>query len=920
MGDAESATGPETPAARWKRIEDLFVQADTLPQAERAAFLETACTDLELRREVASLLANAADAPAVLHAAVGARVEQLVGERAAAFLGKRHGPYRLIELLGEGGMGAVYLAERDDAQYKRRVAIKILHHGLGSPQAIARFRDERQILAALDHPGIVRMLDGGATEDGQPYLVMEHIDGVPLTRYVRERDASSRECVELVRRVCAAVQYAHQKLVVHRDLKPSNILVGADGMPKLLDFGIAKLIDPEGDREARTQTGAAMLTPEYASPEQARGEAVSVATDVYSLGAVLYELLAGRPPHPRTDNALEMLRVICEVDPPRPSTVASESRRRELAGDLDNIVMKALHKEPARRYASIEQLDDDLGRYLDRLPVHARVPTFGYRAGKFVRRNRGVLAVAVIVAGALAAATVISIGQARRAEHQAARAEHRFGQVRTLANAMLFEFDAKLQNISGATEARQLMVMRALEYLDGLADESTSDPDLARELATAYIKVGDMQASIYEPSLGQPEQGLTSYRKATEIVDRLLASGHAELATQRLKATVMIGTGLLEQSQDQVTLSRRHLVEALAFVKTLPVTTDYDRYVLRAYLSLSYIERATGDPQAAAVWTAELFEVVSHWTASPDARYAIGIAFSDRADNRLSVGDTRGACDDDLAAKAAYEGLVAEHPDDARFARERAFSLMTLGGCRSGFGNVEIWTPHEDDLAGAESALREGVAIAEQLAKDRLDTRANAFLTTLLVQLGLVLAERDVNAAVPVFERARSLYLALPDSFQSVDPDRWFTACTAAESLARVGRREEAFELLRSGLASTEAVAAAPTASYDDHFHLQMCRYLAARADRALGDEASAAKLLDEVVATLDGQILTRPRSANSYVGAAAALELLAELRPAEACALRDRARATWRRWPGPPTPFIAAQIATIERARASCP
>ena len=185
MGDAESATGPETPAARWKRIEDLFVQADTLPQAERAAFLETACTDLELRREVASLLANAADAPAVLHAAVGARVEQLVGERAAAFLGKRHGPYRLIELLGEGGMGAVYLAERDDAQYKRRVAIKILHHGLGSPQAIARFRDERQLLASLDHPGIVRLLDGGRTDDGLPYLVMEHVDGVPFATHVR---------------------------------------------------------------------------------------------------------------------------------------------------------------------------------------------------------------------------------------------------------------------------------------------------------------------------------------------------------------------------------------------------------------------------------------------------------------------------------------------------------------------------------------------------------------------------------------------------------------------------------------------------------------------------------------------------------------------------------------------------------------
>jgi WD40 repeat protein len=387
---------------RWDRIADLFEQALELAAAERAGFVDRACAgDAEMHRELEALLASAPATGAWLRDAIRAEVQELASDAIQAQIGRRIGPFRLIRLLGRGGMGAVYLAERDDAQFSQRVAIKMLSCAIGSSEAIARLRDERQILAALDHPHIVRLLDGGSTDDGMPYLVMEYIEGTTVTAYAEQHQLSLRARIALIRRVCAALQYAHQNLVIHRDIKPGNILVDAGGAPKILDFGIAKLLAPVASfrREAQTRTGFLMFTPEYASPEQARGAAVSTATDVYSVGVVLYELVTGQPAHRTTASALESLRVICEVDPPRPSAVGSNTPRRELVGDLDNIILKALHKDPARRYASMEHLADDLGRWLDGMPVAARPSTVAYRAGKFARRNKVPVIAAVLVVG-----------------------------------------------------------------------------------------------------------------------------------------------------------------------------------------------------------------------------------------------------------------------------------------------------------------------------------------------------------------------------------------------------------------------------------------------------------------------------------------------------------------------------------------
>jgi eukaryotic-like serine/threonine-protein kinase len=370
------------------------------------------------------MLAPPGTAAAALRSAIGQEFKAVATGVATAQINRRIGPFRLLRLLGQGGMGAVYLAERADAQFAHRVAIKLLQYAVGSPAIVARFRDERQILAALKHPNIVRLVDGGSTDDDLPYLVMEHIEGTTITRYANEHQLSLRARIELIRQVCGGLQYAHQNLVVHRDIKPSNILVDAGGIPKILDFGIAKLLAPvhEFEREAKTRTGFAMFTPEYASPEQARGDVISTMTDVYSAGAVLYELVTGRPPLRVSGSALEILETICKTEPPRPSTVAPTPRTRELAGDLDNIILKALHKDPERRYASVEQLSDDLGRWLDGLPVHARTATLRYRAHKFVSRNKAMVAAITAVVTTLLGATVVSLDQARRADEQAVRA------------------------------------------------------------------------------------------------------------------------------------------------------------------------------------------------------------------------------------------------------------------------------------------------------------------------------------------------------------------------------------------------------------------------------------------------------------------------------------------------------------------
>ncbi|HEX2931523.1 MAG TPA: serine/threonine-protein kinase, partial [Candidatus Binatia bacterium] len=390
----------------WRRVGEIFHQAVEVPTADRGRWVVSACNENEeLLREVNSLLRNDQDARAFVQERLKAGVEAFVDDERVRRTPERAGPYRLIREIGHGGMGTVYLAERDDDQYKIAAAIKLVTPGLDTDFVLRRFRRERQILAQLDHPNIARLLDGGTTAEGLPYIVMEYVAGQPISEYCRQRHLTTGEILKLFLNVCAAVAHAHRQFIVHRDLKPGNILVRPDGAVKLLDFGICKVLYSHALLGGDTVTdGGRLLTPDYASPEQIRGDPVTIASDVYSLAAVLYELLTGQKPH-RFKNAslLEVERAVCEQEITRPSAAVPDAAiARRLRGDLDLILLQALDKDPARRYTSVEQFADDLRRHLERLPVKAQEPRLSYRLRKLIARRKASFATAALVVAMLA--------------------------------------------------------------------------------------------------------------------------------------------------------------------------------------------------------------------------------------------------------------------------------------------------------------------------------------------------------------------------------------------------------------------------------------------------------------------------------------------------------------------------------------
>ena len=434
---------------RWQKIKAVLEDALEREAPERTAFLDAACQgDDELRGEVEALLASEAEAGDFIETPI---FRLRLSDTAPLAEGQRVGAYRIVREIGRGGMGSVYLAERADEAYRQKVALKVLRRGMDTDEIVRRFRSERQILANLKHENIAMLLDGGAVEDGRPFLVMEHVEGRPLDEYCDARKLSTRERLELFRKVCSAVHLAHQNLVVHRDLKPGNILVTADGVPKLLDFGIAKIVDPD-QQSTLTRADLRPMTPEYASPEQVRGDAITTASDIYSLGVLLYHLLTGHSPYrPATRDPMSLAKAICETEPPRPSSVINKieevkrpdgsarqvtpesvsqvrdgdagALRRHLAGDLDTIVLKAMQKDPQRRYASVDQLSNDIARHLDGLPVIAQKDTLRYRMGKFVGRHKVGVSLAAVLALLIVGAGITVTLLWQRAVREQARAE-----------------------------------------------------------------------------------------------------------------------------------------------------------------------------------------------------------------------------------------------------------------------------------------------------------------------------------------------------------------------------------------------------------------------------------------------------------------------------------------------------------------
>jgi eukaryotic-like serine/threonine-protein kinase len=557
---------------RWGEIQRQLDVALSLGIAERRIFLESiGAKDEELRRELESLLAVETADPEFMNTPALSLLQSSSLESGSvpnSMLGRVLGAYRVTGQLGAGGMGEVYRAVRADGHYDQQAAVKIVRPGVGGGEfSSLRFRNERQILAKLDHPNIAKILDGGTTEDGLPYFVMELIDGVPITEYCDRNCLSIEGRFRLFRTVCSAVHYAHQHLVVHRDIKPTNILVTPEGVAKLLDFGIAKMLSPDAAAENATLTGVCAMTPEYASPEQLRGEPITTAADVYSLGLVLYELLtgqrayrfSGRMPH-------EIARVVLESEPDRPSSAvfrnkvrqdklpekpdiepnlgaescnlrgfsSAQKLHRRLAGDADNIILKALRKEPGGRYVSADQLSEDIRRHLEGLPITASKGTTAYRVRKYVARHKvGVASIALILL-ILVTGIVLTFREARIARRNELLAERRFNDVRKLAHSLMFDIHDSIENLPGSTPARKLVVDQALSYLDSLAREAGSDVTLQRELAAGYDRVAGVLGSPYGSNLGDTQGALESYRKALAIREGILKAnpGDAQAALE----------------------------------------------------------------------------------------------------------------------------------------------------------------------------------------------------------------------------------------------------------------------------------------------------------------------------------------------------------------------------------------------------
>jgi serine/threonine-protein kinase len=568
---------------RWKRLQDLFEQASGLAPEKRAVYLTEACgDDTQLREEVESLLSADAEAGSFIGEAVGDAAQSLAASVTLDEGSRRIGAYQVESELGTGGMGKVFLAVRADDEYRKQVAIKLIRWGADDDEVRRRFLAERQILANLDHPYIARLLDGGTTDDGLPYVVMEHIDGEPIDSYCDNHELTTKERLQLFRRVCEAVQYAHGNLVVHRDVKPGNILVAGDGSPKLLDFGIAKLLDSESGVPV-TRTQVRLMTPEYASPEQVKGEPVTTASDVYSLGVLLYELLTGhRPYRIKRDAPGEVERVICTEEPDKPSTAVSQedelpprngggprkvtpesvsrSRRvtpdrlrKQLAGDLDNIVLMALRKEPIRRYASVAQFSDDIRRYLEGRTVQARKDTWGYRTSKFVRRHKAAITAGAAIIVAIAGLTGFYLN---RLAHERDNARQEAAKAEQVAGFLteLFEVSDPGESRGNEVTARELLDRGAERIDDELVDQPEVRAALMGVIGRTYESLG-----LYDEALPLHERALTVNRE-------IYGDDHVEVAkSMHDLASILRIKGEYAQAESlyiaSLALKREHLPE-----------------------------------------------------------------------------------------------------------------------------------------------------------------------------------------------------------------------------------------------------------------------------------------------------------------------------------------------------------------------
>jgi len=637
----------------------------------------------------------------------------------------RIGPYRLIRMLGQGGMGEVWLAERADEAYSKEVAIKFIATFLGNRDAVSWFRRERQALASLEHPHIARLLDGGETEDGRPYLVMEYVDGVAIDAY--SEGLTLEKILELFLQVCSAIDHAHRALIVHRDIKPANVLVTGDGQAKLLDFGIAKEIDLGANEDEQTKTQA--FTLHYASPEQMTGQPITVASDIYSLGALLYRLLSGQVIHARATNLHSQLQAIETTSLEKPSrAILSQlnidesdrrKRARKLQGDLDDIVLKCLRNEPGARYGSARELIDDIHRYQSHEPVTARRGSFNYRATRWLRRNWLAVSAAAALLVTLTAGFVSTVWQARVAEEQRELAQKRFDLSRSLVKDVLFEFQDKLASVPGTIEARKELVARTKKYLEELGADAQDDPDLLADMALVERRLGDITGNPQNPNIGDTPASRLHYQRAEDLSRRALSLRPKDPRLSLELARTLSARGTFAYWDDDLKLSEASYRAAIplfeAALKINPareISIQHDTAVI-----------GLGDVQH---WNGQLNEALATYNSVCDARVlaaakdptlldSAGICHTRRADTLSWLERYPEATREINLALAIDEAQMKKSPDDNHYAHGY---IVT----QSKRGEILDWSGHKEE---ALDAMTQGLLVAERMARiDPSDVRS----------------------------------------------------------------------------------------------------------------------------------------------------------------------------------------------------
>ena len=703
---------------RWQRVKEVFAEALEAP--DRDAYLSAACRDdPALRAEVESLLAAHAATDGFIETPAVARLEPAP---VPIWIGRRLGAYRIVGELGCGGMSEVFRAVRADDEYHKEVAIKILRPGYDTQFLLERFKSEKRMLAALDHPNIAGILDGGTTDEGLPYLVMDFIKGQPIDQYCCERDLSQRQRLGLFQTLCSAVQYVHQHLMVHADLKCSNILVTDDGSVKLLDFGVSELI------QAPSRHSLLAFTPAYASPEQMRGDVVSTASDVYSLGVVLHQLLTGELP----------------------------SAQPRLAGDLQAIVEKALQKEPAQRYSAIEPFRVDIERSLQGFPVSCRPATLPYTLGKFWSRHRTGIAVLGAFVLCLIGGVVAASWEAHVARQERARAERHFADVRKLASTFMFDLYESIQNLPGSTQTRHLLVLNSLTYLDGLAAESAGDVTLRRELATAYEKVADVQGGYRQANLGEAAGAIESYRKALDI--RLALPQDRDLQREVLRNYGKLGEVLAGSGDSAGAIANSRIALGLAeHLAAEPGATSQDRRNLGSvYVSLGWQLARSGEPARGLMLmnqgTAVFESLVDADAADSRSRHHAAVAYGRMGE--ILIGEQR------------FDDAFAFHSKQQQFAHALAMSDPT---------NAELRTLEAYALLGIATVLSKRGAAQDALSKQ---TEASNTLRALFdadakdteARYNAAFALSEVSATLAALGEFRAAELKLRDALAIIEP------------------------------------------------------------------------------------------------------------------------------------------------------